>query len=205
MYTYMYAHSHTHETQTRKVSRIHYIHAYTQQLAHPNAYILIQMHTYNRWICGARGEKMLTGTMWQLFTNKTSGGCQRACGAHACLMVDIGANIGFFGMLAMTYGCQAVFFDIQRSCTMYVQGGMLANGFGNKGRVFHMGVSDVAAVTQVPDEDCGGGVYVRDERTPTHSGSADAYQNVHTVPLREVIPLGTQIFVMKVRVLALFL
>jgi hypothetical protein len=87
--------------------------------------------------------------MVSIFSNTSNGGCKGACGGRRCLMTDIGSNIGFFGMLAMFYGCEAVFFDVQKSCTQYVQGGVLANSFQNLGRVYHLGISDVREVAKV--------------------------------------------------------
>jgi hypothetical protein len=114
--------------------------------------------------------------MVEVFTNPKTGGCRRACGEHKCLMLDIGSNIGFYGILAISNGCEAVFFDVQPTCTKHVYGALQANQFEKYGKVYHLGLSDAKRLIQAPDQGCDGQFYV-----PSQNLGEDSSQNLGQV------------------------
>ncbi|KAF8056733.1 hypothetical protein HT031_006231 [Scenedesmus sp. PABB004] len=49
-------------------------------------------------------------------------------GCHGGLFVDAGANAGFYGVLAASYGCEVVFFEPQPLCINIIQRNLCLNG-----------------------------------------------------------------------------
>ncbi|KAF8056736.1 hypothetical protein HT031_006234 [Scenedesmus sp. PABB004] len=49
-------------------------------------------------------------------------------GCHGGLFVDAGANAGFYGVLAASYGCEVVFFEPQPLCVNIIQRNLCLNG-----------------------------------------------------------------------------
>ena len=64
--------------------------------------------------------------MWSLLAVRSSHGSSTPRG----LVVDIGANEGFFGLLAASMGCRAYLFEPQPSCQRLLYAALLLNGFG---------------------------------------------------------------------------
>ena len=48
-------------------------------------------------------------------------------------MLDIGANAGYFGLMSIALGAQAVFFDPQPACWACIRSAIEVNGFGDRG------------------------------------------------------------------------
>jgi hypothetical protein len=57
-------------------------------------------------------------------------------------MVDIGANTGFYGELAIFHGCDAVFADMQPACVRWIQATLLVNALSAHGAIIPYGISD---------------------------------------------------------------
>ena len=43
------------------------------------------------------------------------------------LVLDVGANAGFYGILSLAYGANVVFFDAQPSCWQWIESALHAN------------------------------------------------------------------------------
>ena len=108
----------------------------------------------DRWICSVDGERVVTAAMDALLsagcrgrTGKSGGGVANA-DASASLFLDVGSNSGFYGLNAISHGCDAVFFDVQPGCNKVVNAALLVNDFGSRGVVMAAGLSDRADVVR---------------------------------------------------------
>ena len=63
----------------------------------------------------------------------------------------MGANHGLFSLLAVYHGACATALDAQRSLAQLVDAAALANGVGDRVRVFHNAALDVPRVVQIPE------------------------------------------------------
>jgi len=108
----------------------------------------------DRWICFAEGERVVTAAMDALLTkgcrgrNGKSGGAYANADASAPLFLDVGSNSGFYGLNAISHGCDAVFFDVQPGCNKVVNAALLVNDFGSRGVVMAAGLSDRAGIVR---------------------------------------------------------
>ena len=106
----------------------------------------------DRWICSVEGERVVTASMDALLSagcrgsNRKSGGADHT--APASLFLDVGSNSGFYGLNAISHGCDAVFFDVQPGCNKVVNAALLVNDFGSRGVVMAAGLSDRADVVR---------------------------------------------------------
>jgi FkbM family methyltransferase len=60
------------------------------------------------WILGNEGEARVNQLFAKLFST--------VCANHTSLFLDVGANAGFYSLLALSYDCQALMFDPQPAC-----------------------------------------------------------------------------------------
>jgi len=101
------------------------------------------------WICGERKtseELKVTKVMLTLFQKYDKGG----------LMLDIGANAGYYSLLAAKMGHNSVQFDLQPECQNICRNSVLANKFQNQIITIAAGVSDSDGTVEVPVLGCNG-------------------------------------------------
>jgi hypothetical protein len=91
----------------------------------------------NEFTCKDAGERAVQSQMVALFEV----GCTCTDGRRR-LMVDIGANTGFYGELAIFHGCDAVFADMQPACVRWIQATLLVNALSAHGAIIPYGISD---------------------------------------------------------------
>jgi FkbM family methyltransferase len=71
-------------------------------------------------------------------------------------MLDVGANTGYYGLLAAKLGHSVIQFDLQPTCLKILRNSVIANGFADRVITVASGVSDSYANISVPDEGCDG-------------------------------------------------
>lgn len=101
------------------------------------------------WICGEHKtseELKVTKVMLTLFQKYDKGG----------LMLDIGANAGYYSLLAAKMGHNSVQFDLQPECQNVCRNSVLANKFQNQIITIAAGVSDSDGTVEVPVLGCNG-------------------------------------------------
>lgn len=112
-------------------------------------FLVVDTGMVDRWICSAEGERVVTAAMDALLSagcrGRKSGG---ADAASAPLFLDVGSNSGFYGLNAISHGCDSVFFDVQPGCNKVVNAALLVNDFGSRGIVMAAGLSDRADVVR---------------------------------------------------------
>ena len=97
----------------------------------------------DRWICSAEGERVVTAAMDSLLSAGCRGrGSSGTDSTAASLFLDVGSNSGFYGINAISHGCEAVFFDVQPGCNKVVNAALLVNDFGSRGVIMAAGLSD---------------------------------------------------------------
>ena len=57
------------------------------------------------------------------------------------LVLDIGANAGYYSMLSMALGARVAIFDLQPSCWRLIEAAMTKNAFGRRGRLYKHGIA----------------------------------------------------------------
>ena len=105
-----------------------------------------------KWVCQNRGEKLVTRAMLYVFQKYAGNNSESAPG----LMLDIGANAGYYGLLAAKLGHAVVQFDLQPECVSIIRNSHLANGFNDRARIVAQGVTDGDMEITVPTEGCVG-------------------------------------------------
>lgn len=143
----------------------------------------------NRWVCNNRGEKKVTAVMLKVFSalcgNPSSNG----------LMLDVGSNLGYYGLLAMRMGCESILFDLQPECQLSINNAIVVNQFTSLGRVMPFGVGNVETSFKVPSAGCNGRFpAVAHERNTFDQGNSMA----HVYPLSKFIGDDQPIVMMKV-------
>jgi FkbM family methyltransferase len=108
-------------------------------------------------------------------------------------MLDVGANAGFYSLLAAKYGHNAIQFDLQPECHIILRNSVLANGFHLQIVTVAAGVTESDSIMDVPDIGCDG-------RFPQAEPSKDApIHKIHLHPLNEFIDTDkAEIMLMKV-------
>ena len=80
----------------------------------------------------------------------------RGSGAHP-IVFDVGANAGYFTLLAASLGTSVYAFELQPTCVEYIRQKLDANtGLGSRVHIFQMGLGDPAVVSAPPGA-CEGG------------------------------------------------
>lgn len=139
------------------------------------------------WVCDEKSEKMVTVVMMRVFRQYSDRGIVGK-------MLDVGANAGYFGLLAAKHGHDVVFFDLQPECQTILHNSILVNGFSGHAHVVAAGVSDVKSSIKVPSDGCNG-------RFPAEAYETEAFTNYNLsaqlYPLTEFIS-HQEIMMMKV-------
>jgi len=107
----------------------------------------------NDWVCNNAGERKVTLVMLSVFG--------KSCESSNNLMLDIGANMGYFGLLAIKSGCEALLFDLQNGCQKFCNNAIVLNGFQNSARVVPFGVESIETIIRIDD-----GGFICDGRFP---------------------------------------
>lgn len=138
------------------------------------------------WVCNNGGEHVVTIVMMYIFEKYKKDGKEG-------LMLDVGANAGFYSLLAAKYGHHAIQFDLQPECHIILRNSVLANGFHSQIVTVAAGVSESDSIMDVPDIGCDG-------RFPQAEPSKDApIRKIHLHPLNKFIDVDTaEILLMKV-------
>jgi len=74
--------------------------------------------------------------------------------SSSALMLDIGANAGFYGLLAARFGHKVLLFDLQPECQSMIQNAIIANDITNLAQVVAAGVSEEDGIITVSNEGC---------------------------------------------------
>lgn len=93
------------------------------------------------------------------------------------LMIDVGANTGYYGLLAAKFGHKVIQFDLQPECLKILRNSVLANGFADRVITVAAGVSDAYATISVPEKGCDG-------RFPASAHEAGQLSSSATATLR---------------------
>ena len=137
------------------------------------------------WVCNNGGEKQVTKVMLHAFNEhyvaSKDGNFQQK------LMLDVGSNAGFYGLLAATYGLKTIAFDLQPECVAVIQNSVLVNNLVENMRVIPKGVSEEAVnetttIIPVPDDGCDGRFPFSDGKR----GSKQVFVELH--PLQYYLP-----------------
>jgi FkbM family methyltransferase len=145
----------------------------------------------NDWVCNNNGEQRVTAVMLHVF----QGYCQTNKYGAGGLVLDVGANAGYYGLMALKMGCRALFFDLQPGCHRFINNAIVINQFTNNGRVVPYGVSSTYASFKVPSGQCQGR-YPQEAREKNIFGQGDAIARVH--PLTTFIGLNQLIAMIKI-------
>lgn len=110
------------------------------------------------WVCTAGGEIQVTKVMLHVFNEYVA---SKDGNFQQKLMIDIGSNAGFYGLLAATYGIKTIAFDLQPECIAAIQNSVLVNNLVDYMRVIPKGVSEegvneTTTKILVPDDRCVG-------------------------------------------------
>jgi FkbM family methyltransferase len=108
-----------------------------------------------QWVCKNRGEVKVTRVMLSVLKQS----CAIPDGSEhgqKGLMLDIGANLGYYGLFALRLGCETLFFDLQKGCQTRLNNALIINGFTPAGRVIPYGVNSKAASFKSPIGGCDG-------------------------------------------------
>lgn len=142
------------------------------------------------WVCDQPGEKKVTEVMAFVFRNE--------CPSQG-LVVDVGSNTGIYGMMALRYGCQSLFFDVQPTCQRAVNSAIYLNGFSAMGRVLPFGVSTTSSSILVDSSSCDGIFYVPGAGSIDKSNVKEKpSEKVEVHPLREFIHHSQIISMLKI-------
>jgi len=146
------------------------------------------------WVCNNGGEIQVTKVMSYVFNEYYTNEKKDNDNDAGHLMLDIGSNAGYYGLLAATYGLKTVAFDLQPECVAVIQNSILVNNLGEKMRVIPKGVSEgkvnETTTIQVPNEGCNG-------RFPFDDGKKSSKHNnmidVELHPLQYYLPSSSKI------------
>lgn len=75
----------------------------------------------------------------------------------APLVVDVGAHIGWFSLLAASYGCRVVAFEPQPHAHMFLNASIALNGFQDRIRLVRAAVTDAGPAPSAEGAEAGGG------------------------------------------------
>lgn len=132
--------------------------------------ILMQKNGMINWVCDNKGERKVTQIMLFVFNKYASESANT-------LMLDVGANTGYYGLLAAKFGHKVIQFDLQPECLKILRNSVLANGFADRVITVAAGVSDSYATISVPEKGCDG-------RFPASAHEAGQLSSSATATLR---------------------
>ena len=96
---------------------------------HPNATIITE---YVQTTCS---ERWVAGVIRAILARASAPVGRRP------VMIDIGANNGYYGMLGLALGAQAIMLDVQPTCWDHIQAAVDMNAFGSRAQLVRHGVS----------------------------------------------------------------
>jgi len=70
------------------------------------------------------------------------------------MMLDIGANEGFYGLLAGTFGYKVLLFDLQPECQTMIQNAIIVNNLKDHTWVMAAGVSEELSTMTISTKGC---------------------------------------------------
>ena len=117
------------------------------ECADKDNYILMHSTFAADWVCNNPGEQAVTAVMLHVF---------RSNDKSSSLMLDIGANAGYYGLLAARFGHSVVQFDLQPDCIHMIHDAVFVNNFADRVRIIHQGVNDKHSNITVPSSGCDG-------------------------------------------------
>jgi len=145
-----------------------------------------------KWVCNNGGEKQVTKVMLYVFNEYYTNEKKDNDAGH--LMLDVGSNAGYFGLLAATYGLKTLAFDLQPECVAVIQNSILVNNLGENMRVIPKGVSEgnvnETTTIRVPDEGCNGRFPFADVK------KSSKHIDVELHPLQYYLPSSSEIIEM---------
>ena len=105
------------------------------------------------------------------------------------LVLDIGANTGFYSMLALAEGCRNVFmFDPQPSCSHHISHALVKKNFQGASIIPHfVGATDGEIVEVDTSDDCGGRWPIGQLENKA-AGKPQRPSRIETVTLSRVVP-----------------
>lgn len=146
-------------------------------------------------------EQRTKGTLLRLLAQTCARGASRGAGqgwprevAPRVRFLDIGSNIGFYGMMAASLGCKVHFFDMQCACATAVADALLANGLQRRASIHPVGVSDQQREFPAEAGDCSGRypqVAMEHKERRAASGSPRLSSKGRTMPLVQLLPIET--------------
>ena len=142
------------------------------------------------WVCDKRGEQAVAAVMVKIFEDNCV-----APPHQTNLMLDVGSNHGYYGLLALKMGCEALLFDLQPECHQMINNAIVKNEFTERGRLVPRGVSDGEGQIMVSSGGCEG-------RFPAQAFEEGNFDQGDTPvllnPLTHFIPRDQPILMMKV-------
>jgi FkbM family methyltransferase len=137
------------------------------------------------WVCNNAGEKKVSRVMEYVFHKAPKPG----------LMLDVGANAGFYGLVAARFGHNVVSFDLQPTCLGILRNAAIINGLEDRMWTIPAGVSEDHGNITVPDEGCNG----RFPQSKLESKKEIIYHTTTPLhPLTTFISADAEIMLMKV-------
>lgn len=148
------------------------------------------------WCCTNVGEVKVTKVMQYVFEKYQTPQSSTSSGG---LMLDIGANGGFYGFLAAAMGHRILAFDLQPNCHRIIHNAIVVNRYSKQMRVVTAGVSEQETVLQVNDQECSGNFPLEALKNEAAGEKVVANVNVTLSPLRHFIP-QEQVEIMLVKI-----
>ena len=114
------------------------------------------------WVCNDGGERKVTSVMIHVFSkfceNPEHGldNYHTKSGQPRGLMLDVGSNLGYYGLLSLKMGCEAIMFDLQPECQHMINNAIIINNFVPVGRMMPYGVSNAEVSFKVSSSSCNG-------------------------------------------------
>jgi len=153
-----------------------------------NTTVLMYDNEMIDWICGRHSQEYkVAKVMMKVFQKYTNNNKSKS------LMLDIGANTGYYSLVAAKMGHMAVQFDLQPECLRILRTSVLANGFNNQIVTIGAGISDTEGSVEVPTNGCDG-------QFPAVKKVVDApKKSIPVYPLDNFVNIdGNDIMMMKV-------
>ena len=97
---------------------------------HANATQIVH-YVHSQW-----GERWVASVF-----HRALSGMSNRCDSSSMLVLDIGANAGYYGMLALALGARVIFFDAQPSCWHFISTAVSASPHARRAQIVRGGVS----------------------------------------------------------------
>lgn len=104
-----------------------------------------------KWVTTNRGEQFVRSVFNQILSKHEKHKLSQS------IMADIGANMGYYGLLSLSHGIgEAIFFDPQPACTQIIESLVTLNAFNERARIVNHPIGDKGQKLEVPTKECGG-------------------------------------------------